>query len=208
MCDCDENTTSGGFKLHQVENITITDSEDYNETCAYNFTVAQEETCCKLTKYLEVEGRFVICMVGLLFNSIAILLFFDNKLSSELFNRLLLCLMVTDNFYLLIGIAEAWINDISKPSFDQLFLYLFVVYPIRGITMCCIIYLTVILALQRYKCVTRPLKHQRRCTNTSTVSWIQVLKFAGPVFLFSVLFKLPEFFELLLALPTLTVMNS
>ena len=118
------------------------------ENCEYTVNQLQEEVCCMLTKTLEFEGRLIVCIIGLIFNTISIVLLFDKKLSGEIFNRLLLCLAILDNVYLLIGIAEIYFYVLEKPSLNELFVYFFFLYPARSITMCSIIYITIILAAQ------------------------------------------------------------
>ena len=61
--------------------------------------------------------------------------------------------------------------------------------------MCCIIYMTVALTLQRYNAINNPLNNEISNPHLENVSWFRVFKFIGPVILFSVLFKLLEFFE-------------
>ena len=94
---------------------------------------------------------------------------------------------------------EIWINNISQelryPNFDHMYIYFFVLYPARGITMCCIIYMTVMLAFQRYNAIAKPLCNHITNPPFNNTSWLRVFKFVGPVILFSIIFKLPEFFE-------------
>ena len=170
MCDCDRNITD----------VTVNETIKEKETCSYVMSHEEEDICCALTEQLGI-GKFVICITGLIFNTIAILLLVDKKLYNDLFNRLLLCLIMTDNVYLVIGLVETWLGDIGQPTYNQLYFYFFIIYPARGMTLCCIIYLTVMLALQRYKAVTRPIQNQTRNVNLITgVLWSQVMKFVGP----------------------------
>ena len=181
MCDCDL----------QSNNLTY----QTNENCTYNISPTQLELCCYLTKHLEVEGRIIVCLSGLFFNTYAIFLFSDKKLLSELFNRLLLCLVIIDSVYLSIGILEVWFYSFEKPSFTKLYLYFFFVYPFRGIMLCCIIYMTVTLAFQRYKSIAKPMANIMRNPVLNGETWTDVMKYVFPVLLFSILFKLPLFFE-------------
>ena len=184
MCEC-----NGEFLN---ENETLIEEQ----TCTYIITTEQEETCCKLTTSLESEGRLIICITGMFFNTIAVLLLIDKRLSKEIFNRLLLCLVLMDNVYLLIGVLEVWINSLEVPSFRDLHFYFYFIYPFRGIVMCSIIYMTTILAFQRYRAITSPLNFRMQNRQMSGATWLQTLKFVGPVILFSVIFQLPTFFEI------------
>lgn len=184
MCEC--------YGEFLSENETLIEEQ----TCTYIISPEQEETCCKLTTTLESEGRLIICITGILFNTIAALLLLDKKLSKELFNRLLLCLVLMDNVYLLIGILEVWINNLESPTFRDLHFYFYFIYPFRGIVMCSIIYMTIIISFQRYISITSPLDIRMQNRSSRGATWLQVLKFVGPVILFSVIFQIPTFFEI------------
>ena len=94
MCKCD------------LENTTLSNSSSIdNDTCLYQIDPDLENICCLLQQYLEVEGRLVICLLGLFFNALVIILLLDRRLANELFNRLLLCLVLIDNLYLLVVAA-------------------------------------------------------------------------------------------------------
>ena len=186
MCECNRNFT--------LEPYNETDREREMELCSYVMSREEEETCCNMTQHLDEEGRLIICIGGLIFNTIAIVLLFDKRLSNQLFNRLLLCLVIAGNLHLLMGLVETWIDE--DPGFNNLCFYFFVIRPLRDISMLCIIYMTVMIALQRYKSVKSPQANPRNnSTFANQISWLQVLKYVGPVILFSLTFKLPEFFE-------------
>ena len=178
MCDCDQK---------QISNIRET---NISQACFYVFTEEERDTCCTLKGSIEDYGQLVVCVFGLLFNTITMLLFINKNLSCVFFNRLLLCLSIVGNVYLIITILDIWLSQ--NPSFYHQYTLYFVVTPARDITMCCTIYMTVILALERYSSTVRPQINPNRA---SQVSWRKVLKFVAPVVLFSTLFKLPSFFE-------------
>ena len=121
-----------------------------NVTCLYDVPQEQEIIYCIIQQFLGVYGLLVVCGIGLFFNSITILLFFDKTLSCVLFNRLLLCLAIMDNIYLLVTTLEVWTFD---KDFYHDYTFFFIIYPARNISMCCTIYMTVILALERYNAV-------------------------------------------------------
>ena len=171
------------------------DSYHENEQCTYDISPKQLEVCCLITQHLEVEGRIMVCLSGLLFNTYAVFLFFDKKLLSELFNRLLLCLVLMDNVYLLIGVFEIWFYNLNVRSFANFETYFFFIYPFRGIMLCCTIYMTVTLAFERYKSIALPIDNAMRNQMIYGVTWTNVMKFVVPVVLFSIIFKFPLFFE-------------
>ncbi len=78
----------------------------------------------------------------------------------------------------------------STDTHIRLFPYL--LYPLQNIAMVCSIYLTVIIAVERYLAVSRPLSSFVEDGNRR---WRKVFVFVFPVVAFSILFNLPTFFE-------------
>ena len=184
MCDCSGTYLNGTDLILEEQN------------CSYIISQTQEEICCDLTSSLEVEGRLVICIVGMIFNTMAIFTLFEKKLSQEIFNQLIIYLVMMDNLYLLIGVLEVWIHGLEQPSYEHLYFYFFFIYPLRDLMMCCIIYMTVILAFHRYRSITKPLNVRMRNQSSGGATCTRVLKFVIPVILFSVAFKIPTFLEI------------
>ena len=61
--------------------------------------------------------------------------------------------------------------------------------------MCCSAYTTVVLALERYRAVWRPIEYHNN-VNSLAHPWRRVLwTYVAPVVAFSILFNLPKFFE-------------
>ena len=191
MCKCD------------LENTTLSNSPSIdNDTCLYQIDPDLENICCLLQQYLEVEGRLVVCVLGLVFNALVIILLLDRRLVNELFNRLLLCLVLIDNLYLLVVAADIWIYWLGRDedlSLEQRYLsrvlYFFVVKPVRGMARLSRIYMTVTLALQRYISITKPLDIMMRDRQINKPTWTHTFKFTLPVLLFSIVYMIPEFFE-------------
>ena len=66
MCKCDlENTTLSNY------------SSNDNDTCIYKIDPDLENVCCLLQNSLEIEGRLVVCLLGLMFNASVIILLVD-----------------------------------------------------------------------------------------------------------------------------------
>ena len=60
--------------------------------------------------------------------------------------------------------------------------------------VCCSTYTTVVLALERYRAVWRPIEYHNN-VNSSPHPWRRVLVYIVPVVIFSALFNIPKFFE-------------
>ena len=59
--------------------------------------------------------------------------------------------------------------------------------------LCACIYITVVLALERYRAVWRPVEYHNIVNGSN--SWRRVAGYIVPVVVFSVLFNIPKFFE-------------
>ena len=67
-------------------------------------------------------------------------------------------------------------------------------YPLHNFVLCCSIYVTVALALERYRAVWRPVEYHNKCKGVNP--WRRVvLSYVMPVVIFSVIFNIPKFFE-------------
>ena len=187
------------YEYSKLDNVTFVQDVHTNQTCLYNLTPQQEKTLFMVSTYLEVYGQLIVCVGGLFLNSLAVLIFVNKKkLLSVFFNRLLLCLMIMDNLYLSITILGAWLIANERLHYDYTLscTFFYFVCPIKGIIMCCTIYMTVILALERYNAITRPqIPQARNLQVTEQVTWSRVLKFVGPIVLICILFKSPLFWE-------------
>jgi hypothetical protein len=79
--------------------------------------------------------------------------------------------------------SEVWVYLIPK-----------VIYPLNNMTFCCSIYLTVMLAWERYLAVCHP--NHYRTVNTVQAGYTRILLIhVLPVVLFSVILNLPKFLE-------------
>ncbi len=79
--------------------------------------------------------------------------------------------------------SEVWVYLIPK-----------VIYPLNNMTFCCSIYLTVMLAWERYLAVCHP--NHYRTVNTVQAGYTRILLIhVLPVVLFSVILNVPKFLE-------------
>lgn len=153
--------------------------------------------------WLEYFGAVFIGSLGIVFNVITIVVLLSTELASSFFNWLLVCLAVFDSFLLLSGILEALRNHIGS---TELHTYIFVVflYPFRSVVMCCSIYTTVMLALERYHALVSPKSHfcpHFRSGRQSLKSYFnfhsrRLLKYIAPIVIFSTIYCIPKMLEL------------
>ena len=136
-------------------------------------------------------GCLIVILMGLTLNTLAVLVLCTPTMWNNFFNRLLFCLAVFDTLYLLCGLSEWFRNRMQSPI--QLYMFVNVVYPVRSVVMCCSIYTTVALTLERYQAITSPVEHRSRGTTPPSR---RLLYYIGPVFGISVIYYLPKFFDL------------
>ena len=67
-------------------------------------------------------------------------------------------------------------------------------YPFHNIVLCMSIYMTVILAMERYRAVSKPIDYHTIIV--SGKQWQRVFRYVIPVVCFCLIFNLPKFFEL------------
>jgi hypothetical protein len=143
--------------------------------------------------WLEGIGQMILGSIGFIANCVAIPILGSKEMSS-MFNRLLTCLAVFDNIFIVCSVLEGVRKHIGSTQTHE-YLFGYFLYQFHNMVMCCSAYLTVVLALERYRAVWRPIEYHNN-VNSSAHPWRRVLKsYICPVVVFSVLFNLPKFFE-------------
>ena len=142
--------------------------------------------------WMETFFYLLVGIVGLMLNLIAMWILLTPTLWNNIFNRLLMFLAATDSAFIVCGILEIF-RKWMEWSIQQ---YLFVkfLYPFRSMAMCCSIYATVVLTLERYQAITSPIQHKNR--GTSVTLGKRLLIYVLPVMLFSFAYYIPKFFDL------------
>ena len=100
----------------------------------------------------------MICSVGLLANGLSIPVLRAKDLYTSTFNRLLIVLAINDIFYLTFALAESIRSDLEIDTGDvHTTVFAHGLYPFHNIMLCLSIYMTVILAMERYRAVSKPI---------------------------------------------------
>ena len=182
-----------------------TTSNDTFSTCVLPYDITEEQWSFyyAFLWWTEGFGSILIGCVGIFFNLITILVLLGSELAANFFNWLLVCLAMFDSSFLLNGILEAFRNHIGSTNVH---VYMFVVflYPFRSIVMCCSIYTTVMLALERYNALARPMSHQGICLRTGNQTlkhyfhqnYVRIIKYIGPIIILATIFNIPKWLEL------------
>ena len=156
------------------------------------FTEERQQFYNNFRWWLEVPGTIIIGSIGTAFNSISILTLLNKTMASTFFNRLLTCLAIFDSLYLANRMAEAVTTHLIM-SHSSLAFFVQYLYPVRSILMCCSIYITIALGMERYDAINRP--HIYLVHNTSPVRY-RLFRYILPIVIFSCVFYIPKWFEL------------
>lgn len=188
---------NGDFQDFNVtENATYADyyilDEEGNIICE-ELTNDERQFYANFAWWLEGIGQMTVGGIGFLANCIAIPILGSKEMSS-MFNRLLICLAIFDNVFIICSLLECVRKHIVSTQVHE-YIFGYFLYQFHNMIVCCCTYMTVVLALERYRAVWRPIEYHNN-VNSSPHPWRRVLKsYIIPVVLFSVLFNLPKFFE-------------
>jgi len=188
-----------------MENSTL-DEPNFGCTLPYDIPGEQWIWYNGYAWWMEGFGSLFVGFIGIFLNITTVGVLLGSFLGASFFNWLLVCLSVFDSLFLLNGILEAFRNHIGIASYQHHYIFVNFLYPFRSVVMFCSMYMTVILALERYNALARPTNHQsstrgnRRFTVWSyfKMHWLRLLKYVGPVILLSTLFYSPKYMELYL----------
>jgi len=104
-------------------------------------------------------------------------------------------LAINDIFYLTFALAESIRSDLEIDTGDvHTTVFAHGLYPFHNIMLCLSIYMTVILAMERYRAVSKPIDYHTIIV--SGKQWQRVFRYVIPVVFFSLIFNMPKFFEL------------
>lgn len=154
---------------------------------------AERQIYANFAWWLEGFGQMTIGGIGFLANCVAIPILGSKEMSS-MFNRLLTCLAIFDNIFIVCSVLDGIRKHIRSTQVHE-YLFGYFLYQFHNMIMCCSTYITVVLALERYRAVWRPIEYHNN-VNSSAHPWRRVFKsYIVPVIGFSVVFNMPKFFE-------------
>ena len=189
------NLTSEPLPLRIMCNLTEFEMAERLES-----TMAQLEVYETFVWWTECIAQSIIGIAGIIANTVAIPILCSKKMYS-IFNRLLVFLAIFDNVFIVCQLLEAkrkmTNNFKGHYAFDQIHEHVFgyFLYPLHAFVLTASIYITVALALERYRAVWRPVEYHNKYKGVNP--WKRILKFyVGPVVVFSVIFCIPKYFEI------------
>lgn len=130
--------------------------EDQNSTAAVVTTsICEEPSEEAIRMYHTISWLFEnvlqtgVGIAGLMANLLAIPILCSKEMSS-IFNRLLVLLAVYDNFYILCSVIEAKRKSSAHNTIHE-YAFAYGLYQLHNFVLCGSIFLTVALALERYR---------------------------------------------------------
>jgi hypothetical protein len=153
--------------------------------------------------WLEGILHIVICALGFFTNLISIRVLLSSEMKN-LFNITLAILAIFDAVYNFCDIAESFRivhyeqNPCADmPLYQKIHLNIFphVLRPLRYISMVASIYTTIIISMERYVAVSKPIYSFVGYFEGAHGKWRSALMYTIPAALFSFAFSLPKFFE-------------
>ena len=192
------NVTTDTSEISNTSRTIFNELLLYNDTFCVDLTTREWEIHYQFRWWLEGVGMLLVGTFGVIFNIIAIFVLMSQEMVGIRFNNLVVCLAIVDNIFLLTSIfyhiGHAFGFAIQQSYVHQR-LFASFVYPWRGISMCCSTYITVALALDRYRAVSNPSKY-KASVRSHTHPILMVLRCTLPIICASILFNIPRFFDL------------
>lgn len=147
--------------------------------------------------WLEGFAQIMVNGVGISTNMVAIPVLLSKELDN-IFNRTLALLAIVDTIFNVCDIMES-VRMYHGASGLHRRLFPHLLYPLQNVAMVASIYITIVVAAERYFAVTRPISAYVEDTHRG---WKRVAAFVVPVLVFAILFNIPTFFEFHLEPPT------
>ncbi len=135
-----------------------------------------------------------VCLIGLMANIVSIPVLYSKALFKSTFNRLLIILALCDNIYLVFAFLESIRHELQLATNVHTIVFVYLLYPLHNFILCVSIYMTTVIAVERYRAVSQPIDYH--AIMVSGRQWQRVSSYVVPVFLFSAGFNIPKFFEL------------
>ena len=143
----------------------------------------------------EIVGGISISVVGIVFNLFAIIVIVSMNKRQNIFNYLLILLLVADSAFLLLCFFYEILDHIITS--DRLFnlLYPQIFHPLLYITLTLSIFLTVAISHERFIAIKYPIVHNQKMKSAKSRR-ISLLKYLIGIMFITIVFHLPKFFEL------------
>ena len=168
-------------------------NESLNITCPA-WTKGDEEIVLSIQYWVGGVVVFCLSIPGMLMNIVAILTLSTRITIPTTFNSLLISLFALDSIYLFFETIETFRTQFGLESNLHIILLPKFIYPLTLISISASIFLTVVVAHERYDAIKKPIQHRQSMRSAKYVR-MKFLKYAFIVCVFSIGFNVPKFFE-------------
>ena len=162
--------------------------------------------------WIEGFGCILIGSLGIILNTTSMVVLMGSFLGASFFNWLLVFLAFFDNLFLVNGILEAFRNHIGEEvPYYHSHAFVNFLYPFRSVVLGCSMYMTILLALERYNALAnptnnfsnnqKPLGRSEKCNVLIYLKnhRVRLFKYIGPIILLSSIYYAPKYMELYVA---------
>ena len=159
-----------------------------------------EEQYIQFSYWTEYILQYMMGVVGIISNTIAIPVLCSREMKN-IFNCLLMTLAVFDNLLIMCQMSEArrkMTNSYMhlEGAYNEAHEYAFVffLFQFHSFVLCASLYITISLAIERYRAVCNPVEYHINTQGTNP--WKKMsISYVLPVVVVSSLFSIPKFFE-------------
>ena len=154
------------------------------------------------TKYINEQlsfwvGGVMVCFVtctGFLLNLITIYVLYNDSTLKNVFNLLFITLIINDNVSLLLMTFETFSTNLGLHSWIHDIVYPYFTLPFISISLTAAIFLTIIIAHERYMATKYPISHRQSLISAFKRRKL-FLKYILFVMVSTIIINLPKFFE-------------
>ena len=160
-----------------------------------NITSEDEQTL-RLAKYWV--GGVSVCIVsfiGIVLNLTAVCVLLSTLSNRNNFNQLTALLFLIDSIYLTLSVLTTLQIRLNLTSYNLTLIFPKFTYPVWSISLTLSIFITVGIAHERYIAIKYPIIHRQRM-RSAKYRRINLLKYIVGVFISTMIFNIPKFFEI------------
>ena len=160
-----------------------------------NITSEDEQTL-RLAKYWV--GGVSVCVVsfiGIVLNLTAVCVLLSTLSNRNNFNQLTALLFLIDSIYLTLSVLTTLQIRLNLTSYNLTLIFPKFTYPVWSISLTLSIFITVGIAHERYIAIKYPIIHRQRM-RSAKYRRINLLKYIVGVFISTMIFNIPKFFEI------------
>ena len=167
-----------------------------------NESYTQTELDCP-ANHTEFENSFVfwvdgtaLCLIGfpgILLNLTAIFIISRHNTLHNTFNLLLVTLFIFDSTYLVTTLAnQSFMKQFNMATKSYIIMYPYFMHPLKHISFTSSIFMTIVIAYERYSSITRPIQNYMGRKRTRLG---RVLVYVAIILFTSIIFNIPKFME-------------